>query len=851
MRRSALLGAWWRHARAFESLLRKVNLRQLRAHPGRAVLAVCAVALGVSLVLAVELINQAVFAAFRETIEGTAGRAQLQVVGTTEVGLPEQVLETVRSAPGVAVAVPIIEGVAFVDDGRGESVTVVGIDLGDEASVRHYEGVGADAGKVINDPLLFLARPDSVVVLRGFASTHELRLGDTIPVVATAGRQTLTVRGLLEPRGMARVYGTSLAVMDVFAAQRLFGKDGHFDRVDVVLAKDTTPEIAAEVLRSQLPLDIAVERPAQRGEQIEAMLRAFQGMLSSTSWVALAVAVFIIYNGLATLVMERRYEIGVLRALGVRRREIARLYLAEALCAGGIGAAIGCGLGVGAAYLLAGPLAGTTSTALGLPFILAVPRAAPGALAIAVGAGFAATVLGAVAPAVTAARVPPVEVLRRCTPPMPGSRGRNALLGAALLATLAVACAVGVVRTDQAILGLVSDMSLQAAFALLSIPAVLFAARWIKPVVARFFGVVGWLAGESSLRMPGRTAATVAALAMGLSMSTTVATTGRSFERCVGDWVRWWADRDLFVTSATKERGLMGSPLAGRLGAGLDTVSGVRGVARYRVVRLRYHDGPVALAGASLAGLHGRLAFVSDSFALRYRAEVGQRLRLETPRGPRWFRIAGVRRTYDSERGTVLIAYRTFRRLWRDRLVTYFGLDLAPGADPSAVRREILRRFGVAYRIQVLEPKALEADILAGVRRTFAFTWALEAVTLLVAGLGIFDTVLSGALARQREIGVLRTIGALRRQVVAVFALEGLLVGVLGAVLGITAGIVLSLLWVFVIFPHALGYLVDLHVPWIRLMLVALFAVALATASALGPARRAARVGLAEALSHE
>jgi len=831
-------------------LLGIIGLRDLRVRRLRTALAVGGVALGVALIMAIQIINQATLVAFRQTIEGTAGRAQLQIVAPSESGLPAAVLEAVRGAPGVALAVPVVEGTIFVADGSGESMTIFGVDLGDEASVRAYEGVGADAGKVIDDPLVFLAQPDSIVVTRAFASPRGLGLGDSLSVIAAAGSRRLTVRGLLDARGVAQAYGSGLGIMDIVAAQLLLGKEGRFDRIDMVLADGGEPQVAAAALRALLPPGLAVERPEQRGTQVEAMLRAFQSMLSVTSGIALMVAIFVIYNSLATVVVERRQESGVLRALGARRRQVLGLHLGEALCTGAVGGLVGSGLGVGLAHLLVGTLTGSAAVTFGLPLVAPGITVTPASLGVAFGAGMAAAVLAGTLPALSAARVSPLEAVRQQAPPL--RRFARGALGAGFgFGALAVVALWVETRTHVAAFGHVANLGLEMGLALLCVPAVQLSARGFRPLATRLFGASGWLAGESSQRLPLRTATTVAALALGLSMSTTVAIVARSFEISVGEWVLSWTDRDLFVTSAKKERGLVGMPLAETLAAGLRSVPGVQRVDSYRLLRQRYEGDTIALSAIPEPAPDSGVAWVSDSFAARYRKGVGDEVTLETPSGSRSFRIAAVRKNYASDRGTVILGYPTFRETWGDRRVTHFRIDVVPGADPAEVRAEIQHRFGAEHHLLVLEPHALRADILGGVARTFNFMWGVEALTLLVAFLGVIDTLFAALLTRRREIGVLRAIGCTRAQVAAAFALEGLQIGVLGAGLGLAAGVALALMWIVVLFRDTIGYLIDVHLPGVRLAVVALVALILAAVATMVPARRAARLAVTRALAYE
>jgi putative ABC transport system permease protein len=394
--------------------------------------------------------------------------------------------------------------------------------------------------------------------------------------------------------------------------------------------------------------------------------------------------------------------------------------------------------------------------------------------------------------------------------------------------------------------GYLANVASLVATALLSVPAVLGATRLLPRAAGRALGVAGRLAGDGAIRMPARAAATVAALALGLSLSAGLSTLARSFDRSVRAWIDTWADDDLVVHSAAKERGFVSVPLPLGLRDALGTVPGVRSVDDFRRIRQRYRGDRIAVTNGRAGG--GKGVGVSETFARRFAKGRGDLVRLDTPRGRRTFRILYVKRDYNSERGMIEVASRTFRRVWDDRMVTDFGVLLAPGADHAAVRAEILRRFGAAHRLEVLTPAAARDDILRGVSDAFAFTWALELLTLFVGGLGVADTVLASVLARRREVGVLRAIGCRRRDIAATFALEGVFLGAVGALLGIAGGLAMAGIWTGFVFPHLIGYEVDLHVPAAALAGVVVSALALTAAAAAVPARRAARQPIREAL---
>ena len=829
------------------ALLRLVGVRQLAVRPGRTALAAGGVALGTALLLAIQLINGASITALRRTIDETAGRASLQVEPPTEIGMDEGVLDVVRATPGVAVAVPVVEGSVLVDDGRGESLTVYGVDLADEGSVRDYDGVGRDAEDVIQDPLVFLSQPDSVVVTKPFAATRGLAADARLAVLAPAGRKTLVVRGLLAPTGISRAFGGGFAVMDVFAAARLFGREGRFDRVDVVVAPDAAVDAVAAALRERLPVGLEVERPTRRGAHVEAMLAAFQTMLSSLSWTALVVAAFIAYNSLATVVLERRTEVGILRAIGARRRDVLRLFLGEALVVGALGVALGCALGVVLARVLVGTVTTSASTALFLPLAHVDVAFDPRAVALAVVGGLGTILAAALIPARDAARLAPIEAVRTEPPPL-RERRLGGILFAALVAVIIAGAGLALAdATGQPAWAYVANIASLGAVALASLPAVRGATRLVSAVANHTLGVAGRLAGDGAARMPARVAITVAALALGLSLAAALSTLSESFDRSVRAWIHSWTQYDLAVESSIREQGFVPRPILRALAGAIRAVPGVASVETFRMLRQRYAGEHLMLTNTLPGG--GKRVGASDTFARRFGKHTGDLVHLDTPHGRRTFRIVRVKRDYNSNRGTLEIPAGTFRRLWHDSMVTTVDVNLEPGVDVSAVRAEILRRFGPTYHLHAMTPREAEEEILRGVSQAFAFTWALELVTLLVGALGVADTVLASVLARRHEIGVLRAIGCRRREVAAMFALEGMLMGAVGALLGTAGGVAVAAVWAKFVFPQVIGYGVDLYVPAGALALVVLSALVLTAAAAVVPARRAARIPIREALA--
>ncbi|MGZ3408202.1 MAG: ABC transporter permease, partial [Polyangia bacterium] len=340
-------------ARGLLRVVRLLSARQLREHPLRTALTASGVALGVTLYVAVLILNCSTLRYFDDTARAVAGRARLTVVAD-QAGFPEEVLERVSAVPGVATAVPLVEARATYLEAPGAPpriLMVLGVDLLRETAVRSYR---ADDQTVVDDPLAFLNQPDSIVLTRAFARAQGLELDSKIDLLTAGGRKRFTVRGLLEPSGPAVAYGGGLALMDVDAARVMFGRQGRTDRIDVV-PREGEDDVALEHrLERALGPGFRVERPETQVDAFERMLGSYQAVLSAFGSLALLVGLLLVANALGIAVVERRREIGLLRAVGASRAAIVVGLLGEGALLGAVGGLGGLAAGWGLARALVG-----------------------------------------------------------------------------------------------------------------------------------------------------------------------------------------------------------------------------------------------------------------------------------------------------------------------------------------------------------------------------------------------------------------------------------------------------------------------------------------------------------------
>src|SRR5215468_8277893 len=332
-------------------LLRLLTWPYLRRHVLRWVLTISGIVLGVAVFVAMHTANRSVFSAFDKTVDQIAGATQLQVT-SGDFGFDESILEKVQSVPEVGVAVLIIEATVDTKLPEQGSILLLGTDMTSDRSLRDYQLKDADEA-IIDDPLVFLAQPDSVMVTREFAARNNLQLNSKLPLATIQGEKQFTVRGIMSSEGMTQAFGGNLAIMDIYAAQHELGRGRRFDRIDVRAKESVTIDSCQAALKAALGSGFEVNPPSARGRHFEALLESYSMAMTFSSLFALLVGLFIIYNSFAIAVTHRRSEIGILRALGATRSQVQQLFLLESIVAGILGSTLGAVVGVAAASAIA------------------------------------------------------------------------------------------------------------------------------------------------------------------------------------------------------------------------------------------------------------------------------------------------------------------------------------------------------------------------------------------------------------------------------------------------------------------------------------------------------------------
>ncbi|MCW5982754.1 MAG: ABC transporter permease [Bryobacteraceae bacterium] len=830
-------------------IFHRLILRALFREPLRTALTVFAVALGVAVVLAIELAGVAAAGSFRSSLETLAGDADLEI--TAIGGVPEELLGTLARLPYPLEFSPRLEGVARVEP-EGASVTAVGLDLIAQRAL-------GDAQHPSPEEIA-----DSRAVWIG--ADIEPRKGGVLSLSVNDRRFEFIVRGSLPGAARERV-----VVMDIASAQDAFARAGRLDRIEARHPPSRPLEHWRQLILDALPPGVAVEPAGARTDENRKMLAAFRWNLRVLSYISLIVCGFLIYNTISVSVVRRRPEIGIARALGATRWDILAAFLAEAACFGAAGGLAGLALG----RLLAEGAVGMQAATVDSLYVSSAPAAielSAGAVALALLTGVAVSLLSALAPAFEASRVAPVEALTSGQREFQARvRVRRDLLAGLLLAVLAAAASQAPPIGRKPVFGYVAALLLIAASAMATPAVVTVLSRAWRKGIRLILGVEAMLAARGLAASLRRTSVLVGALSTAVAMMVAVGIMVGSFRQTVVLWLDQQLRADLYLRPAAGGAGRQAVIHPG-LADALEALPGVAAVERFRSYDISYGGLPALLASGptEIVRRFGKTRFlpgqdrhaildqlplgdyviVSEPFANKHRVRPDDMIALPLDGEPREFKALGVYYDYSNERGYIVMDRGVMLKYLPDAAATSLSVYFDSGADPAVVRRAV-ERTSADYAVSIQSNRALRAEAMRIFDRTFAITYALEAVAVFVAVMGIAGALLALIIDRRQEMGVLRFLGAATGQIRRLVLFEAALLGLAANLIGLAQGALLSLILIFVINKQSFGWTIQFHWP-VALLAGGLSLIYAATlAAALYPARVAVRLNPIEAVREQ
>ena len=817
--------------------IQAVSAGALRDNPGRFALALLGVVLGVALGVAVHLINASALNEFKLAVHSLSGDADMVIRGP-RAGFDEALYARLARLPQVQAASPAVESEAQLT-GRRETLRIIGLDPFRAAQVQP-ELIAA-----MRDQLRELFDPEALLLSHSAAQWLGLDVGDTLRVDVGTSAIALKVVGLLPPGA----YRQRIAVMDIASAQWRLQRLGRIHRIDLRLRPGTDVDEFQRTLAALLPAGVLAVTPEAELERSADLSRSYRLNLDMLALVALFTGAFLVFSTQVLAILRRRAQLATLRVLGMTRRTLTGMLIAEGALLGALGSGLGVALGCALAALVLRHFGADLGAGY---FRIAAPalHIEPAALAAYWLFGTAFAVAGAAIPAIEAGRRAPARALRAGDEEEGLKKLHTFAAGAVLiLAGLALTAApplyglpvFGYGAIALILLGTLLLMPALAVTTLARLPA------WRFPPAM--------LAVAQLQATPRQVAISIGAIVTSFSLMVAMLIMVGSFRQSLDAWLTGMLPADLYVRAARGgDAGFFTAEQQARIAA-------TPGVGHARFMRSRNlllaPDRPavfllareIATGSASatlplvsapytLPSQAPPAAWISEVAADLHGLRPGDEILLPLDARPSLFTVAGIWRDYARQTGAIVIDREAYIAITGDRLANEAALWLASGNTPGEVAAALRERLDAAQSIDITTARELRGESLSIFDRTFAVTYALEIVAVLIGLFGVSVSFSAQALARRREFGVLRHIGMTRREIGMMLGCEGALVSALGVGFGLALGWLVSLILVYVINRQSFHWSIDLHVPWLALAALAAVLVAAASVTAAWSARQ-------------
>jgi putative ABC transport system permease protein len=856
-------------------LTRFLTLRSMRARYFRVLLSGFGIVLGVAGVLAISVTNQAALDSITRLFADTSGRVSLSIIpADNDSGFPEEAQSIAAAVPGVQSVLPLVMaqtvlagdvpkgeiGVSFFGASSG-GLLLHGIDPAADPSGRDYR---LQAGRFLSSN----SGEYEIVLVASYAVDQEAAVGDRIEILTPNGIERLRLVGLIEKEGPGMTNNGSFGVIPIDTAQQLFNRQGKFDQLDI-LAVDTSSaalDTLQQNLQTRLGSAYSAIYPSSQGQRMTQMLTNYQIGLNFMSGIALFVGAFLIYNAFAMNAVERMREFGMLRTIGMTRRQIAGQMLVEAAIMG----VIGSGLGALAGIALSRGLAVLMGTLLGTD--LGVIQLSTGALVVSISLGLIVTLGAAAVPSVQAGRVSPMVALRIRGAQQEGWIIREGWKPGVVLLILASALLVWnpFAFDPQFRLGSLTVFALFTGATLIIPVTVTYWERLSRPVLKFLYGGSGFLGSLNIQRSRSRTTLTVAALMVGVSMIITNQSLTGSFASDLRTWIDSYIGGDLYVSSSV--------PLRGDIARRIESVQGVAAVAQIRYLPVEWQVAEMSVENINLMAIEpasyaqvtsfvftdsaidekaalnrlaqGSAVFVSSVLSEKYQLQPGDTIVLKTRQGLRQFEVAAVVIDFYNQGLVMNISWTDMRRYFRINDASTYLVKVNQGAQVAEVEGNIDALYGKRYRLVMETNESIRARVLTLMNQAFQMFDLLAIIAVVIGSFGIINTLTMNVIERTREIGMLRATGMTRGQIIQMILAEASLMGLIGGVLGLVYGILLSRI-ILIGMTTMSGYRLEFQVPVSGVITGLVVALVVSQAAAFLPARRAARTRILDAIQYE
>lgn len=845
-------------------LIRRTAWRRLRQRPFQYILLVLGIALGVAMIVAIDVSSNSAQRAFDLSAAAITGKSTHRLV-SGPAGVDQQLYVDLRRH-GYDFSAPVIEGYVLARGLGNRAMQFMGTDPFAESAFRSPLWSNQNIAELGG----FLTRPNGVVLSRQVAQKYGLAVGDRIALQLKGAPTTVTLVGLLTPADeVSNQKLSDLIIADISTAQELFHMPGRLSHIDLIIKDEAT----ATRIQQRLPAGVRMETSDTQRDTVKQMTDAFTVNLTALSLIALLVGIFLIYNTVTFNVVQRRPFFAILRCLGVTREQLFWLIMTESLVAGLIGTGLGLLIGI---WLGEGLIGLVTQTINDFYFVINVRNVSVSAESLLKGLiiGIFAAMLATLPPAIEAMRTVPASTLRRSSLESKITK---------LMPWLWVAWfglgSFGVLMLwlpgNNLVVAFVGLFSVLIALALIAPPLTRFVMLRLAPGLGRLLGPIGRMAPRNIVRSLSRTSIAIAALMMAVSLMVGVSISVGSFRQTLANWLEVTLKSDVYVSPPTLTSGRPSGNLPVDAVRNISKWPGVRDavMARYSSVFAPDWGREVELMAVSgdisdgkrpyrwIDGnkdtlwprfLAGKGVMLSEPMVSRQHLQMPPRpITLMTDSGPQTFPVLAVFSDYTSDQGVILMDRASYRAHWQDDDVTTMFLFLASGANSGALIDQLQAAFAGREDIVIQSTHSVREASMVIFDRSFTITIALQLVATVVAFIGVLSALMSLELDRAHELGVFRAIGMTTRQLWKLMFIETGLMGGMAGLMALPTGCILVWILVRIINVRSFGWTLQMHFESAHFLRALLVAVVAALAAGMYPAWRLGRMTIRTAIREE
>ncbi|HMS34444.1 MAG TPA: FtsX-like permease family protein [Ignavibacteria bacterium] len=802
--------------------LTKSSLRYLLKHPWQFGLSILGIAMGVAIVVSIDIANYSSSKAFNLSLDAVAGKATHQIIGNSD-GIPDSFYRSLRIDKGFRNIAPVIESYVSIPDSDRKVFKLLGVDIFAERPFRDYlSNIGSSIDGVYED---LFTKHNSIILSEENLNKLNRSIGDSLKVLINGKEKYLYISGFIKEDENNRSALENLFITDIASAQELTEKKERIDYIDVIIKNDQEEN----QLKGLLPDGYILQKSGLRSNTAEQMLDAFNINLTSLSLLALIVGLFLIYNTMTFSVIQRRVLIGTFRSIGVTSREISGLILKEALIIGIIGTACG----FAAAYFISKFLLIIISQTINdLYYVVSVREIyiSPAIIIKGIALGVFATLLSALKPAKEASGIHPRSAMIRSEQESSLFKKIPRFTISGVLFIIAGAAAL-IIPSKNIWLSYFGILPVIIGFALLTPAVIILVEEIFSPIYKKLFGITGKMSSRSILQNISRTYIAIAALALAVAATVGVGTMVSSFRSTVIDWLETRLNADVFISAPSLISRRNDAVLNEEILEKIKAIDEVKDFNFYREVELfqedkRYHLLASGLSRRSYSGFKFKEGdpdeawkgfeagdiFVSEPFAYKNDLSVGEMLSLKTDKGMHEFRVAGVYYDYASDQGLITIQYSYFKKFWNADGFSGISVFVKDENSIGIVKDKIQSLDTGGQQLVVRTYKYLRDSSIEIFDRTFLIAKVLQILSVIVAFIGILSSLMSLQLERRRELGILRANGLLPSQLFLMVNLQTLLMGFTAGLIALPLGNILAAILIYIINKRSFGWTMQFEI---------------------------------------